>query len=157
MRDINEPCGDNLGGLLSFDFIPSSDVLSIPEPNKSRILQPIVLKSGKSWSSGYGTRGTMSFSEDQGNGDHGAKYAAKISLVVPKEESENEDLYHEMRHQTFIVVYTNANGLKKVVGTIAEPLKFTSNLSTGSDVPNRNQHTIQFYEDTTRKALTYDI
>ena len=157
MKDINELCGDNLGGLICFEFIPKDDVQSVPEVVDGKILKPVVLKAKKYWFKGYGTLGTMGFSEDQDNGDHGAQYNPKMSAVIPKEMAENSALYYEMRHVEFLVKYTNANGLKKLVGTIEEPLKFMASLNTGDDIPKRNQHAISFYGKTTKPAAVYDV
>lgn len=157
MRDINEPCGDNLGGINSFEFIPITDISSIPDLYRGKLIRPIVLVSGKRWFKGYGTFETIGFTEDDAKSKDGTSFLPKFKCVVPKELYENEALYFVMRHQQFIVKYKNNNGLTKIIGTLEEPLQFTYSLNTGSTVTTRNQHNIEFFGDTTRPAIVYDI
>lgn len=157
MRDINEPCGDNLGGINCYEFIPVTDISSFPDLYRGKLIKPIVLLSGKKWFKGYGTFETIGFSEPDGKSNNGTSFSPKLKCIVPKELYENEVLYFEMSNQQFIVKYKNNNGLTKIIGTLAEPLKFSYSLETGSAVANRNHHAIEFFGDTTQPAIQYDI
>jgi hypothetical protein len=157
MNDLNRLKGNNIGGVIRFNFIPVQDVQSIALPINHKVLEPLELKEGKRWYCAYATIGTMAYSEEQSDNDNGNIYKPKFIAICPQDNEEMTDTLNAMRNQRFIIDYTDANGLRKLVGTIEEPLFFTSTLSTKNDVKGRNEHAISFYGECTHKAYVYDI
>lgn len=157
MNDINEPCGDNLGGINSIQFIPVEDVISIPDPYGNKIIKPVVLGTGKRLFNAYATRGTIRYTQNPRITAAGTIYDKKLVASIPKEYAENEELYFQMRNRQFIVVYRNNNNIRKILSTLSEPLKFTADLDTGADVPNKNAHSITFFGEGSKPALFYNV
>jgi hypothetical protein len=157
MNDINKHCDENVGGILHFNFIPVRDVLSIVEPIKQRITEPITLKPGTRWFEFYATRGTINFDENQQESPHGDYYKAKFTGLVPKGRTEIEDTFNKMKNKNFILDYTDNNGHRRLVGTVSNPLRFKSDYSTGNDAKNKNGHSFEFFGNIIDKSPTYFI
>jgi len=157
MEDLNELKNDNIGGIIRFNFIPVQDVQSISTPLNNKVLEPIEVKEYKRWYCAYATRGTMGYTEEQTDTPNGNIFKRKFVAVCPQDSDEMCDTLNLMRNQRFILDYTDANGLRKLVGTIDEPLFFTSTLNTKTDMNGRNEHAISFYGDASHKAYVYDI
>ncbi|MES2590888.1 MAG: hypothetical protein V4608_03300 [Bacteroidota bacterium] len=155
MGDINRPEGDNLGGILRFKFIDVNDVLSIALPINSAILSTVQLKPGKSWSSGYGTLETIGYSEPGEITDAGTIYKRMFVAFCPYENAYSDDLLHIMRNRQFLVDYTNANGVRKLIGSINEPLFFLGALNTKTKSSDLAGYSISFFSDSSHKAYVY--
>lgn len=157
MIDINRFCGDNLGGVIEFTFIPSRDVLSIPTPIDGKVLEEIELKPYKQWYRGYGTLETMGYEEDTNSTKHGTLYSKKFISIVPKILPEYTNLFHEMRNENFIVVGRDSNNIKTIYGSIEEPLKFKNTKNTKVKIAERNEIAITFFCDGTKPSYAYCI
>ena len=157
MNDIKKPSGDNIGGLIRFNFIPYEDVESIDMPIDGKVTIEVELKEGKQWYCGYGTLGSMSYTETPSENMNGAVFSKLLSAVCPQDGEENNALFNEMRNRRFIVDYTDSNGLRKLIGSIEEPLKFNATLNTQTSMPGLNAHAISFYGEGTFKAYIYDV
>lgn len=157
MNDIKQPSGDNLGGLVRFRFIDINDVESIEDAINGKVLTEIELSDGGQWFTGYGTIGSMGYTETPSENPNGTVFARQFTAVCPQDGEDNNALFNEMRNKRFILDYTDSNGLRKLVGSISEPLKFSATLNTQTNMPGLNSHTINFYGDGTHKAYIYDV
>lgn len=155
MNDINQPFGDNLGGVLRFNFIDVNDIESIDVAVNSMVLQAVTLKTAKQWFAGYGTRGSIGYSETPEITNAGTLYKRQFVAFCPKDGPDNDDLFNEMRNKQFIIDYTDGNGLRKLVGSLEEPLFFSATLNTKTNTPELAGHSISFYGDATYKAYVY--
>lgn len=144
---------DNIGGCVSFQFIPFEDVASINIIDSTK--KSITLKAGKSWFTGYATQQTLKYTEKQKHTENGIYYDKSIVGFVPKDTEDILELFSEMENQFFIIRYIDSNGQEKVAGTIDEPLKFTSDFDTGNDTSSRNGHFFTFEAESTEKAFYY--
>lgn len=157
MNDINKHCDDNLGGLYRFNFIPVSEVQSIAEPIGCKVLEPLETTTIGRWYECYASEGTIKFIEDLQQSEHGDFHKVKLSAFIPKDRTDITDQLEKMRNKNFIIDYIDNNGHRKLIGKLDEPLRFTYSLDTGSSVPNKNGHTIEFYGDIIKKSPTYFI
>jgi len=157
MDDINKFTDDNLGGIYLFKFTPADDVQSISEPIDGFITKEISLKPDARWFDFYGTEGTMQFSEEDANSNDGALYNKKLTAITPKQRTELDQLFYKMRNRRFILDVIDNNGLRKIVGSIEEPLKFSNKGDTKNQASGRNEYAIEFACQSTFKSYTYDI
>jgi hypothetical protein len=157
MEDIKQPVGDNLGGLLRFNYIPVKDVESIPDAIDGKVVEEVVVKEGKRWYAGYATQGTIGFSEPTEKNPAGTIFKPLFVGVCPQDNEQNNFLFHQKRDQQFIIDITDSNGLRRLVGSIAEGLEFSAALSTQTDVAGRNGYNISYSGDTTHRSYIYDI
>jgi hypothetical protein len=155
MTNINQPNLHNLGGVLRFNFVDVNDVLSIPIPTNSILFSALSLKPGKQWYAGYGTLGTMSYTEPSELTSAGTLFKRLFVASCPKDGYTNSNLFNEMRNKQFLLDYTDSNGFRKLIGSIDEPLFFDSVLNTKSKMAELSGSVIRFYGDGSHKAYEY--
>lgn len=157
MEDINKHCGDNLGGITSFNFIEVKDINTIAEPIDNKVCEPVVLQALARWLGCYATEGTIKYTEEKQQSQHGDYYKVKLTAFIPQDRSEVNNQLELMKNKLFLIDYTDNNGYRKLIGTVQYPLRFTDSLDTGSTAANRNGYTIEFFGDLLKKAPTYFI
>lgn len=157
MKDIVYQNLSNLGGNYFFKFIPVSHVESIPQAYKSEIHHAVVLKPNSRWFDFYCTKGTIDFLDEQQESKQGDFHLKTISGFVPKDRVDLKNLFDVMMNDKFIVDITDNNGVRKLVGSIDEPLTFKSKFTTGNDVNKRNGYTITFSGEGIKKSPLYNL
>ncbi len=157
MRDINQFSGDNLGGNIRFEFAEINDIDSIAESIDGNITEKVILKDGKQWYCGYATQQSIGYTETTEDSAAGILYKRSLVAFCPKDNSDNKDLFYEMRNKKFIVKCTNSNGIKLLIGSIQEPLKFSAALASKTQIAELAGYSITFYGDGTLPAMVYDI
>ena len=144
-----------MGGLYTFKFIPASDVASIPEAVNGAIYYPVVLKPDARWFDGYCTQETMSFSDRQQDDGHGAYHKKQFAGNVPKDRPELSNVFNDLKDGRYILDIIDNNGTRKLVGTIDEPLDFSSDVDSKAAVSARNEYKIMFAGDGIKKSPGY--
>ncbi len=157
MKDINKPCGDNLGGVLLFRVALVDDVQSIPLPINGKVCEPVVMQTGKQWYDVYGTPGTMGFSEDETPSDHRSYFVVEINASIPKDRTEVRNSLDDLREKKCIVDCLDSNLERRLVGTITEPLKCITAFDTTNKVTGKNAHTIKILGSILQRSPTYFI
>ncbi len=157
MRDINRPSGNNLGGVIRFNFIDVNDVLSIAETIDGCVNEVVKLKDGGQWYAGYGTQNTIGYKEPPEPNPNGPIYKKSFVAMCPQDSSDNKDLFREMRNKRFIVDLTTSNGIRLLAGTLEEPLQFTAILDTKIQVPELAGYSIAFYGDGSLPTPVYSV
>jgi hypothetical protein len=157
MEDINKHCADNLGGIFLLRYIPKDDVESIVEPINGRVTEPVVLKANKRWFEFYATPETLKFNEEQQESPQGDYFKIKLTGATPKDRADIISAFNKMKKPSFIIDYTDNNGLRKLVGTITEPLRFKHSSTTGDKAPSKNGHSFEFFGDVIDKSPEYYI
>lgn len=157
MNDINKFTDDNLGGVMLFKFIPVDDVQEIPTAINNMIASAVVLKPATRWYEFYGTIGTIEFNEDQSDSEAGSYFKKSLKAITPKNRTDVDLIFGEMKNRRFILDVLDNNGIRKIVGTIQEGLKFTSKASTKGEATQRNEYVIEFTGDGENKSPTYNL
>lgn len=157
MKDIKKPNGNNLGGVIRFNFIDVNDVESIPDSIDDVVSEAVVLKEGAQWSCGYGTQFSIGYSEPTESTNAGTIYKKSFDASCPQDCAENKNLFRLKRNKRFILDIYTSNGLRLLVGTIEEPLQFTSNLATKTQMTELAGYVIKFYGDGSLPSPIYDI
>jgi len=157
MNDIKKPIGNNLGGVIRFNFIDVNDVESIPDSIDDVVSEAVVLKEGAQWSCGYGTQFSIGYSEPTEDTNAGTIYKKSFDATCPQDSAENKNLFRLKRHKRFILDIYTSNGMRLLVGTIAEPLKFSAKLSTKTQMSELAGYVINFSGDGTLPSPVYDI
>lgn len=156
-NDIKKIEGDNLGGIYSFKFIPVTDVQSIPSTLNGAIHNEVNIKTNTRWYEGYCTIETMNFSDNQEDSDHGAFHTKEFLGIVPKDRPELIDLFNGMKNKRFILDLVDNNGTRKLVGTVEEPLNFSSGFDTKANIAGRNEYKISFKGQGVAKSPIYNV
>ena len=158
MPDIDQFVGDNIGGLEEFQFIPVTDIISIPRPVDHVINKSVVIddSSGAKWLNAYVTEGSLGYTETKSKTQHGTPYKRKLVGFVPKDSEALANQFDGMEGSKFVLIYDDNNGKKKLIGSIDSPLEFTADLDTKEDASGRNGHTISFTGNGPHKAYFYN-
>ena len=157
MNDINKFTDDNLGGVMLFKFIPIEDVQEIPGAVNYFINTAVVLKTTCRWYEFYGTTGTIELAEDSVETDAGTYYKKSLKAISPKIRTELDALFNEMKNRQFILDVIDNNGIRKIIGSLAEPLKFKEKSSTKNEASQRNEYAIEFFGEGVEKSFTYNL
>lgn len=143
MKQLNKPT-DNLGGLLSIWAIPPAELTinlnTISFSSTANIIQL------------YCSSGSLSFSEKETKENLGTVYQTEINAFIPKDSPEAQEIINGMSRRKWVVIILDQNEQFKVAGTPQIPLRVSFNLETGSDIPDRNGHTVSFYGKQISKA-----
>ncbi|HNW90987.1 MAG TPA: hypothetical protein PK664_06540 [Paludibacteraceae bacterium] len=121
---------ETMGGCESFLFAPKEDILLIPAVVNNVIAQEIQFYGSNTFYFGAAIMDTLSFSEEQQDGDPGASFKTEITGMVPRLTAEYLDLFNEMRRHRFVVLVKDNNGLSRLVGTKSTGMKFWFKQST---------------------------
>lgn len=123
---------ESMGGCESFLFAPKEDILLIPPAVDNVIAQEVQFPGSKAFYLGSSIMDTLSFSEEQQDGDPGASFKTEITGMVPKLTAEYLDLFNEMRRHRFVVQVKDNNGQTRLCGNKESGMKFWFKQSTKS-------------------------
>jgi hypothetical protein len=127
MGNISRHTGINLGGANTVSWIYKEDVAGF-SVNDSTLTGSVTPKTGKSWSSLYGTPETIQLESEQQDMPGGMKYLYKLKILVPKDRAPVESELFRMTGRHLIVQMTDKNGTTRLFGTMDIPMKLTNKL-----------------------------
>ncbi len=98
--------------------------------------------------------GSGSWSEDQQDDEQGHTFRHTINLLLPADTPAVRGELNAMRNRRFLA-RIQKNGATYLVGSIEQPLKFSSRFESGSDGGDTRGHRISFSGVSLRKAPAY--
>ena len=148
----------NIKGILTVPGIATVEYASLEEINIPLSYQsltddthaqqrPIVFLSGKSWRTMPVFFDKNAFQRNQGRSDQGILHSFSLSGVIP---AHNEGIMSELDrlpHHRLIVRILDISGVQHILGTVRNPLSFTSNSILNSQ---QRQHVITITGTSTR-------
>jgi len=155
MASLPPLTGYNLGGIDQFWFIPVDDVHRIPDEESNVIEQDIQLLGDAKFSVGYATQETLQFTENQNRDAQGNFYEQSLSGFYPKDQENVASLFEGMAAERFIVIFRDNNGYYKLLGSLANPCKFTATFESGDSANGRNGYSFEFTRTDVEKAPFY--
>ena len=138
---------ENISGLAYLDFAPVSDVDSIDRPWQEEISQAVVFNPTKSFFRLAFSQETGKFSSPEEKNPSGSLHKAEVVGFTPLMRMATAAIFSEMREDLFVVVVTDNNGNKRLVGTLEEPLRFSFSESTESSYGVRQGYAWAFRRD----------
>ena len=127
MGNISRHTGINIGGLNPVSWIFREDVAGFTY-NDTTLHCTVILKTGKSWNSLYGTPETIQLESEQQDTPAGMKYLYKLKILVPKDRALVESELFRMTGRQLIIKVTDKNSTIRIFGTMESPMKMTSKL-----------------------------
>jgi hypothetical protein len=155
MASLPPLTGYNLGGIDQFWFIAVDQVQSIPDDDENVILQDIQLVGNAKFSVGYATQETLQYTENQNRDAQGNFYEQSLSGFYPKDQEGVANLFEGMAAERFIVIFRDNNGYYKLLGSLANPCKFTATFESGDSANGRNGYSFEFTRTDVAKAPFY--
>ncbi len=157
ISNFPKPKGYNLGGLRTFQFAPLDSIVSYPAIHDGLITTPLQFKAGKNWLDGYSTPYSLQFSETGKDTPNGIYYAQAIDGVIPGDRLESINAVASAEGNSFVVLVTDANGQKRLVGAHGYPLIFLADYNTGSSRSDSKGFSFQFSGMSIIRAPVYRV
>lgn len=138
MKNIIANKEDNIGGLYSFLVVPIADVVSVPDVEEGILDGNVELLFGKIWYTVDVTpeANNMSFSDASKDG----LTASVTGFIAGDSPYLVDTLKTYADYEYFLVIATDLNGNKRLIGNIDNPAKFTY----GFDTNGRRGYQISF-------------
>lgn len=145
----------NPGGVRALRVWPAANV-TIPLYTGVSLGTPIVVRDPGNYADVYFLPDSAGFSEPAALDAQGDYYKPSLQLAVAHDAPDlAEALARLSRVRFFVAAYADNNGLTKLVGTPACPLRFSADLDTGKRPLDRNGYAISFAGLTPERAPFY--
>lgn len=148
---------DNIGGSNALKFAYVDDVESIPDAIMQTVDQAIVMKTGKRFYDLPFTIETLGFTDTQSDSENGAMYEKSVKGFCPCDVSTNAAAFNYMENSRFILVVNDNNGLRRIIGTVAEPLQFKADRVSPAVTAETPGYNFSFYGQGAQQAYIYDV
>ncbi|MCX6246857.1 MAG: hypothetical protein NTW10_03900 [Bacteroidetes bacterium] len=151
MANILRHTGINIGGLNPVNWIFREDVASFTW-NETTLFCSVTLKTGKSWSSIYGTPETMQLESEQQDTPGGVKFLYKLKILVPKDRAPVEAELLRMTGRRLILKAADKNGTIRIFGNMESPMKLSSKLLKPAAMETFNGYELLFSGEFSKPA-----
>ena len=157
LANITSVIGENMGGICSFQFIAKEGIDEYPDTDAltGEALYAITLVPGLAWLTATCLRDSIEFTEEQQSNEAGSYFAQKLSGVINKDDVNMHALNDALRFKECIVIYTDRNGKKKLIGKPSKAMNFTSRLATGLEVKDKTAFYFEFTNESSDRAMHY--
>lgn len=151
--------GENYGSLISIEYAPTWQFLRFKPGADGKIsAADIEFYSGYTWQNIYCTQDTMGHRQQQASDVNGDPYTQSVVGFIPGDEDHIEQPLADLHgRQRYLLRITRPNGVRKIVGTIAEPLEITLDSNSQTTIPGRAGTAITFNGKTLKRALTLTV
>jgi hypothetical protein len=157
LQDIEALCGTaNIGGLSVVEYVEVERVDSFEQRLGSDATQKqvVVLKTGD-WLRMPILFSEKMLSESQSSTDQGEVFEQRVEGDLPMHTPAIADQLDQMARHRFLVRLTDRSGQKWIGGTMEQPFRCSSSLSTGDSAAALKKHRISFTTTAIRKAPGY--
>jgi len=137
--------GDNLGGLIKIWAIPA-DALSVSGDE-------VTLASTDNAYQIYCSPDSMEFNEPKEVTEAGTNYNTVVGGFVPQDNATLQEALEYIEPRKWVILFIDGNGKYKLAGTPMNPLRFTAELTSGTDTTGRAGCRIQFFGKTLARAI----
>jgi hypothetical protein len=152
---LKEDSQDNLGSLVEINFIDVKDIDIIPDPIGINLYDPVVLKTDKTWSLIQVSQETPGFDEESNYSQSGTGLNISVKGFIPGHNDVLESRLQSMLRKKFVLVVSDFEGRKRIIGTLKNPLRFKWSFSTGNRTNSRKGYDIQFFHTAAKSPLFY--
>ena len=145
----------NVGGVRGLRLWPAGNV-RIPAYVGQNLTTPITLLDPQNYADVWFLPDSAGFEEPEGSDAQGELYKPSLQLAIAKDAPDVQEAIARLRAvRYFVVGYTDANGLSKLVGTPDNPLRLTAGLETGKRPGDRNGYPLVLAGTTPQPAPFY--
>lgn len=145
---------ENYGSLTRIDYIPAWQVVSLSPLSKSHITNAgIQLLPYCDWISIYCSVDTMGHRQVQKKDANGELWEQQVVGMIPGDEEAIEAGLQQLHDQRYLLRVTRPNGIIRIIGTPKQPLDFTMDSNSQTNVPGTAGTSFQFGGNTGRRAL----
>lgn len=153
---ITSLSADNLGGVLSIQVARKIDISALPDPVDGVVTGTVTFFPEK----GFVTWVTIG--ESAGNSSasrtsrEGSSRNNRLPFRVAKDRATLRNMFMIAEEDEFIVLFTDANGKKKIFGTLDTPVRFRFDHASGTATSDLNHYACEFYFEGPENMFEYD-
>lgn len=160
MTDLLFDGATNIAGNYLIRFVPVVGVSSLPLPAASGPTAGLItsgptFQDNYRWFTAYGTDFTKSVDEKQTETDNGPVWDIVIELFLPGDAPDRRVQLAELVRHRFLVAVEDNTGLKRLFGTLEEPLLLTYSFQVAKNPGDRRGYTLTFAGQLSRIAPAY--
>ena len=148
--------GDNMGSLLELQVIRITDIDTLPELVDGVRFGDIEPKSGKAFVTWSVTKNTPRARATGKTSFEGQFENDVVSFVIPKDQPTLRNMLNMTREDTLLLLYKDANGQTKGMGSLESPARFRFNFDSGAQTSQRNAYTCEFYSEGAANTWFYN-
>ncbi len=156
MQSIALSNEDNTGSLAKLHMIPVEDVVSIPDPEDYVVVDPVVLDIDCMWYTMQFTQDTPGFEESENKSKSGSFFNINLDGFIPGHNPVLTSILCEMRHRKWIIIATDHDGQKRLIGSLKNPVRFKWKFNTGNKTSGRKGYDFTFYNQAKNPPYFYE-
>jgi hypothetical protein len=145
MITIDRKEADNMSGVIEISFLDVNDIVFIPAQVKHLITENgILIRSGSSWLTLYGTPESILFSCPPEDTSAGVIYNYSLTLRNPGEDPNVIAAFEDMARRPMILTIEDSNSVRKILGEIRNPMRMKYNQVKPAESAGYNGSEITF-------------
>lgn len=156
--EVSGGCGPNVGGIVTFELVAIEDILSMPVPDESLVIDTgIELKPGTTYTIVKHVDDGADASEALDTSANGTAY--KVSLNCSMGSRTDSAILRWCRlneRRRFVALVKDGNGVTRVYGTVEQPLTLSHENMTGRLGSDRHDHVLRLQGKCRRPAPLYE-
>jgi hypothetical protein len=155
---ITNSSAENLGGVCSFEIVPKQWLQNeIKLSLQSHEALPFTLISGAAWLKGNPMQGYTGFIEESKETIAGTMYQQTLQFKINKDELSRRGLVMGMGYYEYVVVYTDGNGLRRIIGSKHKGAIVSSYFETGVGIGGNNSYMIKLLHESAEPAPGFPV
>lgn len=155
--EILKHTGDNIGGNFKIKIAYTEQVQEIPGTYNGAIHNDVAMKPGGRWFDVYCTEESIDFKDVQSDSDHGDFFNKTVTGFIPKDRADAIEFVEALKNRPIIIDLLDNNEVRKLVGTVEEPMYFKSSFESKDQVSGRAGTTITFSGSGIKRSPIYNI
>lgn len=143
-----------VAGIDQFEYIPAADVQPLPNIRDLQISEfNIIVKPGKAWLKGFAVENSLEYEESPQISQQGLSYERALTGTLPHDAALMAHTFHSYSFTPLIVKYTDREGVRRLIGTPAQPVFIQGSFSNPGGHAGQKGFRFRFAGNGTLPAL----
>ncbi len=158
LNSISALCPGSLAGLVTLDYAPTTWVEAFERMTNSSYSNraEVDFESGKTWLTLPVRYESATWREPQRNDPQGDTFEAALDALLPYDTPAIRGQLDAMRRHRFLLRLRFRDGSYSIVGTVEQPLAFSSEADSGQKMGDFRGHRVRFSGPQIGKSPGYD-
>ena len=155
---ITNSTAENLGGVCSFQFVPKEWIANeIDMSLLYHVALEVELIPGAVWLDGFSMPGFTGYSEVPKNTPAGIVYSQTVQFKVNKDELQRRSILLAGNYYEYVVVYTDRNGQKRIIGNKSKGMTMLTRFGTGTTLGDNNTFLVELTHESDKPAPGFPV
>jgi len=155
---LTNSTAENIGGICSFQFVPKEWIkdeinlsLQYHEALEVELIPDAV------WLDGFAMPGYTGYNEEPKETPAGILYTQTVQFKVNKDELQRRSLLLAGNYYEYVVVYTDRNGQKRIIGNKSKGMRMLTRFGTGTTVDANNTFLVELTHESDTPAPGFPV